>query len=369
MALYKYIKYGIHILSSNNNSILKIKRRIFMTTNELKDYLYHVYLLEKQKYTIETSYASLQNQIKQCQNIISQEKNVKLADDSATISIGEYLGGHIILLLVGGYFIGGVGFFIDTLTNSSGGLDGLIEKVLSIMFIVLWPIGELVSCSSLGEWINSWNGRFLILFFIILTVFVAWSYFSDKKNIIQDNKDNAKYNESLIFNSKQTIQAKENYINFSLLPECNYLKNMYERTTSLLHNLYSLGIIGEKYQNLVAISSFYEYFEYGRCDSLSGPYGAYNKYEDELYKKIIIGKLDDIISKLDEIRNNQIMLYHVIEDSRTQTTKLLSDLQTQNYINHQDTMTTLSRLDYNTACIKTNQDLNFYWKTINQKYN
>ena len=48
-----------------------------MTTNELKDYLHNVYLLEKQKYAIECSYTSLQNQIKQCQDIIERQKNEK----------------------------------------------------------------------------------------------------------------------------------------------------------------------------------------------------------------------------------------------------------------------------------------------------
>lgn len=218
-----------------------------------------------------------------------------------------------------------------------------------------------------SEWINSWNARLLIIFFIILTIGTIGSYFSDKKSVKQSNRDNAKSNEAIIFNSKQTIKEKENYIEMSLVPECSYLRNIYEETTSLLHNLYSLGIIGEKYQNLIAISSFHEYFEYGRCDSLSGPYGAYNKYEDELYKKIIIGRLEDIILKLDDIRNNQIMIYHAIEDSKNQTTKLLSDLKSQNDNNHQDAISAIDNIEYNTRCIQTNQEIEFYWNTINQK--
>lgn len=346
---------------------LKRMERINMTTNELKDYLHNVYLLEKQKYAIECSYTSLQNQIKQCQDIIERQKNVKLSDDAVKVSIGEHLGNYIRYFLVGGYFIGGFGYLIDAFSLRWGGLGELIDKILTIVFVVIWPIGQMLIHPAFSEWINSWNARLLIIFFIILTIGTIWSYFSDKKSVKQSNRDNAKSNEAIIFNSKQTIKEKENYIEMSLVPECSYLRNIYEETTSLLHNLYSLGIIGEKYQNLIAISSFYEYFEYGRCDSLSGPYGAYNKYEDELYKKIIIGRLEDIILKLDDIRNNQIMIYHAIEDSKNQTTKLLSDLKSQNYNNHQDAIFAIDNIEYNTRCIQTNQEIEFYWNTINQK--
>lgn len=346
---------------------LKRMERINMTTNELKDYLHNVYLLEKQKYAIECSYTSLQNQIKQCQDIIERQKNVKLSDDAVKVSIGEHLGNYIRYFFVGGYFIGGFGYLIDAFSLKWGGLGELIDKILTIVFVVIWPIGQMLIHPAFSEWINSWNARLLIIFFIILTIGTIGSYFFDKKSVKQSNRDNAKSNEAIIFNSKQTIKEKENYIEMSLVPECSYLRNIYEETTSLLHNLYSLGIIGEKYQNLIAISSFHEYFEYGRCDSLSGPYGAYNKYEDELYKKIIIGRLEDIILKLDDIRNNQIMIYHAIEDSKNQTTKLLSDLKSQNDNNHQDAISAIDNIEYNTRCIQTNQEIEFYWNTINQK--
>ena len=112
------------------------------------------------------------------------------------------------------------------------------------------------------------------------------------------------------------------------------------------------------------MASFYEYLEYGRCDSLTGTYGAYNKFEDELYKKIVIGKLDDIQKKMDEIKNTQIMMYHVMEDSKKSTTKLLSDMKQQNYTNHQDVMKQIEQLNYNVSCIEMNKKTEKYLNSI-----
>ena len=73
------------------------------------------------------------------------------------------------------------------------------------------------------------------------------------------------------------------------------------------------NVIYYKYRYLIAYTRFLEYFESGRCSSLSGPYGAYNLFEDELRNNIIIGKLDDISNSLEEIKNNQVLMYHELQ--------------------------------------------------------
>lgn len=80
-------------------------------------------------------------------------------------------------------------------------------------------------------------------------------------------------------------------------------------TEELLEELYSLDIIFPKYRNLPAICMFYEYFASGRCTELSGPNGAYNLYETELRQNVIIDKLDAILGSLEDIRQNQYILY------------------------------------------------------------
>ena len=82
-----------------------------------------------------------------------------------------------------------------------------------------------------------------------------------------------------------------------------------KETEETLRKLYDVGWIFPKYQNMVAVCSFYEYFVTGRCSQLTGADGAYNLYESEIRLDIISNKLDTIISNLEDIRNNQYMLY------------------------------------------------------------
>lgn len=52
-----------------------------------------------------------------------------------------------------------------------------------------------------------------------------------------------------------------------------------------LKSLYESDILFEKYKNICAISSFLEYYESERTDTLTGQNGAYNIYENELSNK------------------------------------------------------------------------------------
>lgn len=81
----------------------------------------------------------------------------------------------------------------------------------------------------------------------------------------------------------------------------------------VLNEIFSVGIIYPKYNNLIAWTTIYEYFETGRVNALEGPDGAYNLYESEIRANIIIGKLDVIIDKLEQIKDNQYMLYQIME--------------------------------------------------------
>lgn len=78
--------------------------------------------------------------------------------------------------------------------------------------------------------------------------------------------------------------------------------------------LYSCGVIFEKYRNAVALSSFYEYLMAGRCSALEGVGGAYNLYESEIRADCIISKLDEVIASLEEIKKNQYMMYKEMQE-------------------------------------------------------
>ena len=95
------------------------------------------------------------------------------------------------------------------------------------------------------------------------------------------------------------------------------MQNSLAEVRETLKSLYAMNIVHPKYRDMVAMCSIYEYFETGRCTSLKGADGAYNLYEAELRQNLIIARLDTIIDKLDEIKNNQYMLYCELKETNS----------------------------------------------------
>jgi hypothetical protein len=93
-------------------------------------------------------------------------------------------------------------------------------------------------------------------------------------------------------------------------------------TQTLLNRIYAMDIIFPKYRNMIAMCTIYEYFASGRCTELTGPTGAYNLYESELRQNIIINQLELVNANLEQIRQNQYMLYQSIAE----TNRALNDI-------------------------------------------
>lgn len=94
-------------------------------------------------------------------------------------------------------------------------------------------------------------------------------------------------------------------------------------TRRLLQEAYDKGLLYGKCRNFVAVCSICEYLESGRCSELGGPDGAYNLFEQEIRMNLIITQLGLIISELDEIRENQAMLYDAISTGNRLTSQLI----------------------------------------------
>lgn len=94
-------------------------------------------------------------------------------------------------------------------------------------------------------------------------------------------------------------------------------------TRRLLQGAYDKGLLYGKYRNFVAVCSICEYLESGRCSELGGPDGACNLFEQEIRMNLIITQLGLIISELDEIRENQAMLYDAISTGNRLTSQLI----------------------------------------------
>lgn len=104
------------------------------------------------------------------------------------------------------------------------------------------------------------------------------------------------------------------------------LEKPLKETKENLERVYSKNSIYPKYRNLPALTSIYEYYVTGRCEELSGPYGAYNLYEDEVRKDKVISQLNTIIANLEQIKQNQYKLYEQICQIQSNTNRMVWEL-------------------------------------------
>lgn len=133
----------------------------------------------------------------------------------------------------------------------------------------------------------------------------------------------------------QIIQAKNQTTQHNRDLLCQELERRLEAATGnlrktqvILGQYYQKGIIYQKYRNFIAVSSFYEYLESGRCSTLEGHEGAYNTFENEIRQNLILTKLDEIIVELKNIQRNQYMLYTAIEQSNRKLDKYNKNMMT-----------------------------------------
>ncbi|MBQ3182574.1 MAG: hypothetical protein IJB57_02790 [Clostridia bacterium] len=123
---------------------------------------------------------------------------------------------------------------------------------------------------------------------------------------------------------KNKIEEMRSNIDTSIVPaigekylldkEIAEIEESIKKNLECRNKLYSYNIVFEKYRNIVALSSIYEYLMAGRCTSLEGADGAYNIYESEIRMDRIIDQLDTVITSLDQIKQNQFMIYSKLEE-------------------------------------------------------
>lgn len=167
----------------------------------------------------------------------------------------------------------------------------------------------------------------------ILSIFVTKPTNSE---IRQRNKEkNRKYSNAVKELEKQN-QEKQNRIKLmeiqknDLIIKRKNLYNQYTETKKALTDVYNLNIIYSKYRYLVAVVTFYEYFDSGRCNSFEATEtsgGAYNLYETEIRMNTIIGKLDIVINQLEQVKRNQEALYDVVCQINSTTNKIYANTE------------------------------------------
>ncbi len=170
-----------------------------------------------------------------------------------------------------------------------------------------------------------------LLFAILTLIYVIIKYPKYRKYFVEARKDNIliKHNNEENYKRRLVVAKK-------LQQEYDYItQKIIKQTEQNRIDIYSLGVIDKDYQNIVAISSFYQYFRTGRVDSLTGTFGAYNKYEEERRQDVIITELRKIVSSLEQIKENQRALYDATKEGQNVGNRIIQEvhkMQEQNNI-------------------------------------
>lgn len=104
------------------------------------------------------------------------------------------------------------------------------------------------------------------------------------------------------------------------IENCLAISEKYRQT------IYEKGIIFPKYRNLVMVCSLYEYICAGRCTELEGAEGAYNILEIEIRLDRIILQLDEVINKLEKIKNSQYALYSAVQETNRRLSQICGSI-------------------------------------------
>ena len=142
-----------------------------------------------------------------------------------------------------------------------------------------------------------------------------------------NSKNKNIYNNEMAEYDKKVAEAEEEYKTACAIERhrcdraedlVDLFKEQADQINAILNKYYNMDVIFPKYRNISAISSFYEYFETGRCTELSGSDGAYNLYESEKTMGHIVNAVDSIANitaeALNMMKENQYYFYNELHD-------------------------------------------------------
>lgn len=276
-----------------------------MDTSKLLEYLSIIIDLEKNKYTQERVIKQLNENIS---SYTSEYNDNKTINEQVSATIINYdnipvseKGKGIMYFMV--YYVGALG----------AGLGALAKSITN-------SIGISVLVGAVGAVIG---GSIPIL---------VW------KNIMKNRKQQAMIQMGLGMRADEELaksrQQRNNEIAVivpRLKTEAQNLLDTYKLTCETLQKCYAVDIIPVKYRSMVPVCMFYDYILNRRTYSLernpqTADVGAINMYEDECYRQLIISKFDQLLDKLNEISQNQKVLYNAVQEGNRQTHKLLNDI-------------------------------------------
>ena len=178
-------------------------------------------------------------------------------------------------------------------------------------------------------------GVFCIVVGIILVIVGPVGIHSQSKQTYNQNRQLEEDYENKVKQIEEKNREKQVQSNKDLPiwqeSKDNLLKHMQvplDDTRRVLEQWYqSKDYIYPKYHTLPAMTSIYEYLLTGRCEELIGPNGAYNLYEDEMRKDTIISQLGTVLENLEQIKQNQYMLYQQVKSIKATSEEMVTELR------------------------------------------
>lgn len=210
---------------------------------------------------------------------------------------------------------------IDRLGNTKIVKNEYLSNHVTIFSIISIIIGFIVGCVVLAiikmntDQTDKW---FIIIFFGIVSIGMVRVGIKNLCNIAKAKR------EYIVEIKYITRELKQKAI---LQTQIIALQEKLNESKETLDYVYSANIIHPKYRGLVPVSSIYEYLTTGVCDRLGGVDGAYNKYDIETRLDKIITRLDVIVASLEQIKNNQYMLYSAMKDVQNSNQKLYDSIK------------------------------------------
>ena len=197
-----------------------------------------------------------------------------------------------------------------------GGIVGFVVRAIRIIFTDL-------TVEAPGMPYIYWGAG---IAFVLVVVFLGLCAVGEvSPEAIEEYKSKVDNQRQAIAKRDSDLETQKKYISYleKLIQQCERER---QETLDILEKYYNLNYIYPKYRGIVPMCAIYEYLESGRCYSLTGPSGAYNLYENELLMNKIIGKLDDVIARLDDISYNQHIIAQEINKSHSQVISILASL-------------------------------------------
>ena len=277
----------------NTNSSIPKQNNVY-DLNYIKQYLKDVYTLEKELYCSQLAKHETQN----IKMNLGKPREIQ-AVQKPSISSTSFLLRSLFLLAIGG----GVGTVISF----------LLARIIYSPVILMIPYTDI--------------GIIIMLIYVVHSYKIKQEEYTRYQNELKREEDRIKGE----LEKASTFQESEN----------KYTENI-NLCNEMLSKLYNMNIIFPKYRNFIAISQICEYFSSGRCVQLEGHEGAYNIFENELRQNVIISKLDNVLNQMEQIKQNQYLIYSAIQEGNS----ILAQIESNT-----------SAIAYNTAVIANNTDI------------